>query len=145
MLRFTRGINIKNVCLELLGELQIVLFLLGFQFPVYLIPRRSLALSHSCELCSCCLEILQHTPPVLNLLPFQCCTLMKLACLMGLDILGRVLKLACCYLGAANAAAEVVQVVLSQTSILQPLAARGLIPVQWHALLCVLGRPILLL
>ena len=51
------------------------------------------------------------------------------------------LKLACCYLGAANAAAEVVQVVLPQTSILQPLAARRLIPVQWHALLCVLGRP----
>ena len=70
---------------------------------------------------------------------------MQLACLMGLDILNRALKLACCYLGAANAAAEVVQVVLSRTSILQPLAARRLIPVQWHALLCVLGRPILLL
>jgi len=32
---------------------------------------------------------------------------------LGLDILGPALKLACCYLGAANAAAEVVQVVLS--------------------------------
>jgi len=119
--------------------------LILIKFPVYLIPRRSLALSHSFELCSCCLEILQHTPPVLNLLPFQCCTLMKLACLMCLDILGRALKLACCYLGAANAAAEVVQVVLSQTSILQPIAARRLFSLQWHTLLCVLGRPILLL
>jgi len=38
-------------------------------------------------------------------------------------LLGPALKLACCYLGAANAAAEVVQVVLFQTSILQPIAA----------------------
>jgi hypothetical protein len=98
----------------------------------------------SCELCSCILVTLQHTPLVLNLLPFQCCALMQLACLMEFDTLGPALKLACCYLGAANAAAEV-QVVLPRTSILQPLAARRLIPVQWHALLCVLGRPILLL
>jgi len=63
-------------------------------------------------------------------MPFQCCALMQLACLMGYDVLGPALKLACCYLGAVNAAAEVVQVVLPQTSILQPLAARRLIPVQ---------------
>jgi hypothetical protein len=57
---------------------------------------------------------------------------MQLACLMGFDILGPALKIAACnfHLGAANAAAEVVQIVLPQTSILQPLAARRLIPVQ---------------
>ena len=60
---------------------------------------------------------------------------------MEFDILGPALKFACCYLGAANAAAEVVQVVLPRTSILQLLAARRLIPVQWHALLCVLKGP----
>ena len=51
---------------------------------------------------------------------------------MGFDILGPALKIAACnfHLGAANAAAEVVQIVLPQTSILQPLAARRLIPVQ---------------
>jgi len=32
------------------------------------------------------LVTLQHTPLVLNLLPFQCCTLMQLACLMGFEI-----------------------------------------------------------
>ena len=51
------------------------------------------------------------------------------------------MKLACCYLGAANAAAEVVQVVLPQTSILQPLAARRLLPVHWHTLCVYLGGP----
>jgi hypothetical protein len=64
---------------------------------------------------------------------------MKLACLMGLDIMGPALKPACCYLGAANAAAEAVQVVLSQTFILQPIAARRLFSLQWHTLLCVTG------
>jgi hypothetical protein len=45
---------------------------------------------------------------------------MQLACLLGFDILGPALKLACCYLDAANAAAEVVQVVPPQTSIFIP-------------------------
>jgi len=41
---------------------------------------------------------------------------MQLACLMEFDTLGPALKLACCYLGAANAAAEVQVVLLGPPS-----------------------------